>query len=156
MKYLLLLLLLLAGCATGPNGLMGSIVSPALPPKVLVASTVQAQTTVQRDEFKKLVKFTGPDFSPLPNGQKFSLIGTREDKGAESFLIYVEENHGCGWHFYNSVRDIDGNALNFFKGGSDVNCSGSNYCSFFENSGVGVTRDHLEQHERRTAPKARA
>lgn len=121
-------------------------VSPAVkvePPKVDLRSTVK----VSYDEFKKLTKYEGSNFSS--GTDVIFLRAWKSGKEPVVIQIYVMDYYDDEWRFYHSAWDSDGVKLDVTQISTDVGvCSRYSGCSHYEHLGLNVTQKYLEKHRR--------
>ena len=108
---------------------------------------VKLVTTEKRDNFQKSTSLQGPDLSNVRYKSLF-LRATKFDAGSSIYQVYVRDQYAGQWRFYNSAYDIDGNKLEFTSIKREVgSCRGG--CDYYEDMGVSVTREYLEQRKDR-------
>lgn len=107
--------------------------------------TVRTQTTKTYDEFKKITTYLGPDLSPV-RYEALLIRAFGPDARNMMYQIYVRDQYGKQWRFYNSAYDSDGNKLEFLSISRDVG-SCRYGCDYYEDMGIGVSRQYLEQHK---------
>lgn len=105
-----------------------------------------AGTTVERDDFKKVTSWVGPNCASA-RWDYVVLRAFREAGGAAAYQIYVMDYYDDGaWRFYDQAYDSQGRKMDLSVLARDVgHCSGTGAgCSHFETIGLRVTREYLE------------
>lgn len=101
---------------------------------------------VERDEFKKITRYTGPNASDYPN--VVFIRATKPDNEGISYQIYVRDQYDGGWRYYNSAYDSNGTRLDTTVIDREVlTCKG--HCVYWEHLGLNVSRDYLEKNQQR-------
>jgi hypothetical protein len=113
---------------------------------------VAERTSVEKDDFKKLVTVVSPTVRGVMDGGQYDVflrgwkdLKSRTRTTSDGFQIYVATVHGGRWHRYSSAWDSGGSQLETRSLGNDVDCSRYG-CSYSEDIGIDVTRAYLEAH----------
>jgi hypothetical protein len=101
--------------------------------------------SVNRDEFKKVTNYTGPDASNFPDS--VLIRAWKPDNGRLSYQIYVRDEYEGDWRYYNSAHDSNGTRLDTTVIDREVlTCSRG--CTLWEHLGLNVSREYLEKNQR--------
>lgn len=109
--------------------------------------SIRSEIKVERDDFKKLTNFQGPNASGnildnvLLRAWKFDRTGTT------SYQIYVADYYTREWRFYDSAYDSRGTRLDATLISRDVSSCSRYGCGFQEHIGINVSRQYLEENK---------
>lgn len=136
---LAVLILTLAGCAHSINW--------------HDAATISAAIQTQRDPFKNVTTFTGPNCAADPRTDNVSIRAWKMPSGRTEYQVYVADEYtyeimrsGTGWRFYTDANDSDGLSLPTVIISRNANWCGRYNCAYLEIVGVAVTQDYLNAH----------
>lgn len=112
------------------------------------SQAVAGAISVQRDDFKKVTNYKGPDAAVGMFDSLFIRAWKTDATGNVDYQIYVIDYYDGEWRFYNSAYDSNGNRLDTTQISQDVgSCSAYRGCSHFEHLGLNVTREYLEKNQ---------
>lgn len=120
------------------------------PPPRLNTSDPQAVSSaisVQRDDFKKVTNYKGPNTSSDIFDQVFIRAWKSDATGTTDYQIYVADYYSGDWRFYNSAFDSNGNNLDVTVISRDVDSCSRYGCSHTEHIGLNITRGYLEKNQ---------
>lgn len=110
------------------------------------SQAVSSAIKVERDAFKKITSYNGPNISGYPN--KVFIRATKPDEGRISYQIYVREQYEGDWRHYDSAHDQDGTRLQTTVIDREVvTCNRG--CVLWEHLGINVSRAYLEKFQER-------
>jgi hypothetical protein len=104
---------------------------------------VSSAVSVQRDDFRKITNYKGPNASSNTLDQVFIRAWKTDATGSIAYQIYVMDYYDGDWRFYDSAHDSNGNSLNTTLISRDVDSCGRFGCSHREHLGLNVTREYL-------------
>lgn len=111
------------------------------------SQAVGSAITVQRDDFKKMTNFKGPNASPDILQKLFLRAWKTDATGTISYQIYVMDYYRGDWRFYNEAYDSNGTSLDTTIISRNVDSCSRYGCWHEEHLGLNVTRDYLESHQ---------
>ncbi|MBS3955337.1 MAG: hypothetical protein KGZ88_20510 [Methylomicrobium sp.] len=140
--------LILSACGTTvPKPVTQSVV-PAPKPKLDLndQEAVTAEISVQRDDFKKVINYKGPNASDKYGDQVF-LRAWKLDAGSIAYQIYVLDYYDGEWRYYDSAYDSNGVALDTTVISRAVSLCSAYSCSHNEHLGLNVSQGYLEKNQ---------
>lgn len=106
--------------------------------------SVAAATSSSRDDFKKLVSFSGPN-AARDLGDRVFIRAWKHDAQSQTFYqIYIADYYDGPWRFYTETYDSDGTRLKTTVISRDTGTCSKYGCSHIEHLGVDVTKSYLE------------
>ena len=124
----------LSACAGQPQQPRPNLSDPAI---------VKRLTVVSHDNYKKTTSYQGPNFAANTT-EAVLLRATKLDDGKFVYQVYVRHSYYGQWRFYSQAHDIDGNKLELVSISREVgSCRGG--CDFYEDVGITIKRDYLQQ-----------
>ncbi len=108
---------------------------------------VSSAISVQRDDFKKITNYKGPNASPNIFDRLFLRAWKTDETGSINYQIYVMDYYDGDWRFYNSAYDSNGNRLDTTIISRDVGSCSRYGCSHYEHLGLNVSREYLEKNQ---------
>ncbi len=142
----------LSGCATPANTYSPTprTYAPSRPQlNIYNASEVAAAVDIERDDFKKMTKFTGPEIQDGSATRKFLIRAWKyESPPVLRYQIYMTNIYlGKTWNFYSLAYDRDGKIFELTSIKREPSCrTGLSDCLFTEIVGVSVDRAYLEKY----------
>lgn len=110
--------------------------------------------TVERDNFKKITRYEGPNVTAGLESGLSGLSDTvlirawKQDKTGEiSYQIYINDYFEGDWRMYDSTYDANGNNLETIKITHDIVTCVKSICSGYESIGVNISREYLEKNK---------
>ncbi|WP_162860593.1 hypothetical protein [Pseudothauera hydrothermalis] len=126
---------------------LSACIAPAPRVNLNDSQAVAGAISVQRDDFKKVTKYEGPNAADNVFDKLFirawKIDGT-EDVG---YQIYVMDYYNGDWRFYNSAYDSNGNSLKTTLISRDVGSCNRYGCSHYEHVGLNVSREYLAKNQ---------
>ena len=128
-------------------------------PRCKKYEVIKNRTTIERDDFKKLVRFSGPACVPksLPVYTETPMVDSdylfirawkRDGSAVVTYQIYVVDYYKGDWRFYESAWDSNGNKLDTTLIARDATlCDGFGGCLYTEEIGINVTGKYLKKNE---------
>lgn len=104
-----------------------------------------SRVKIERDEFKKVITFTGPDIAGFFDAvyiRAWKFINTSNFE----YQIYVMDQYDGDWRFYNSAYDSSGNRLDTLLISREVGSCSTYSCSHYEHIGINVSKEYLDNH----------
>lgn len=141
MRIRAILFLVASACA------LSACVAPAPRLNVSDPQAVSSAISVQRDDFKKITNYKGPNASPDILDQVFLRARKADATGSITYQIYVMDYYNGDWRFYNSAYDSNGNSLDTTLISRDVGSCSRYGCSHEEHLGLNVSRAYLEKNQ---------
>lgn len=140
--------LILSACGAPAPRPTPQAVAPAPKPKLDLndQQAVTAVITIQRDDFKKITNYKGPNAADNYGDQVF-LRAWKSDAGSITYQIYVMDYYSGEWRFYHSAHDSNGASLDTTLISRDVDSCNRYGCSHNEHLGLNVTRGYLEKNQ---------
>lgn len=119
----------------------------ATAPKLDIFDPLQVSSAinVQRDDFKKVTNFRGPNVAQNRDDNVFLRAWRPDSTGKVDFQIYVSDYYGGGWRFYNTAYDDGGNRLDTTTISRNVIYCSYGSCTYREDLGLNVSRAYLEK-----------
>lgn len=123
---------------------------PPKPPPVDTSNPAQvrANITVERDNFKKMTTYEGPDItSPPPRNRSTVFIRAwkMENPHHTEYQVYASSITEGSWKHYSSANDSKGNNFKVTRVQSKVlDCRSYGGCTHQEDVGISVTKEYLE------------
>jgi hypothetical protein len=103
--------------------------------------------SIQRDDFKKLVNYKGPNVAREWGDFVFIRAWKNEKTANISYQIYVEDYYSGDWRFYNTAYDSNGERLSTTLISRKVSGCSRYGCSYTEHVGLDITREYLEKNK---------
>lgn len=119
------------------------------PPRIDVADpqAVSAAISVQRDDFKKITNYKGPNASSDILDLVFLRAWKTDATGSVTYQIYVMDHYYTDWRFYSSAYDSNGNSLDTTLISRNVGSCSQYGCSHDEHLGLNVSQAYLENNQ---------
>lgn len=138
--------LMLMACSAPPP-------KPAPVPQVVVqpklnmndSQDVAGASSVQRDEYKKITIYRGPNIANKQPDQLY-IVATKTDFGGISYQIFAIINYSGAWRFYNNAHDTKGNSLDITLMTRHLDKCTRNDCAHSEDIVINVTKKYLEEY----------
>jgi hypothetical protein len=127
--------------------MLSACVAPG--PKINIndSQSVASSVTVQRDDFKKLIRYTGPNAAKDDGDVLYLRAWKTEKTGEILYQIYIADYYSGEWRFYNSAYDSNGERLETTLISRDVDRCSKYGCSYTEHLGLNITKEYLEKNK---------
>jgi hypothetical protein len=103
--------------------------------------------STQRDDFKKMTNYKGPNAATELFDQLFIRAWKHDKLDAVSYQIYVLDHYYGDWRFYQTAFDSNGSNLNVTQISRDVSSCNRYGCAKEEHLAVNLSRDYLEKNK---------
>jgi hypothetical protein len=116
-------------------------------PRVDINDTqsVASAISIQRDDFKKLTKYDGPDVMVDDADGVFIRAWKEDATKIVEYQIYVRIFYVDNWRLYKTAYDSDGNRLDVTVIARNIESCGGHGCSREEHLGINIPREYLEK-----------
>lgn len=104
--------------------------------------------TIERDDFKKLITYEGPNaVSDHYLDKLYIRAWDLDELEYTEYQIYVVSHYGKRWRRYDSAYDTDGKRLEAKSLTRKVDSCSRMGCSYYEHVAIDVTKEYLEQNK---------
>lgn len=112
------------------------------------SQAVTRAISIERDDFKKIINFQGPNASGTSDINLLIRAWKADATGKITYQIYVmDKYHSSGWRFYSTADDSNGNNLDTTVISRKVVGCYSTGCTYNEHLALNIEQEYLEKNQ---------